>query len=383
MKLAFIPSTFLPWIGGAEIQSHNTANKMVELGEKVDIFLLDKVQINNRNYNIKFLNKILINFVFLFKYYLNIDFSILLKFYFKQICKKYDYDVWHFHSVNFKTLLYIKILKSLKQKIYITFQGADIQKDQEIKYGYRFDKKYENLLKKTILLADGIFAISDNIIQELSFFSYPKNKIFKVPNSIEVKKIRKAPKNTSQSKKLKIITVARFYEKKKGLDLIEKIAKIFLDNNFDFEWTLAGRNSEFLLKSSFISKNKNFFNFQKEINNNDEIYFPHSKLINLYKQHDVYVNLARIESFGITIIEAIASGLPVVSFDTKGANEIILNNQNGFLINRYNPLEMSNYLMYKFNKLSKVDLTKDEKIMKYDLEINTKLTIESYKSINV
>ena len=133
MKLAFIPSTFLPWVGGAEIQSHNTANKMVELGESVDIFLLDKVQINNKKYNIRVLNKTLINFVFLLKYYFGIDFSILLKFYFKKICEKYKYDAWHFHSVNFKTLLYIKILKNLNQKIFITFQGADIQKDQEIK----------------------------------------------------------------------------------------------------------------------------------------------------------------------------------------------------------------------------------------------------------
>ena len=283
MKLAFIPSTFLPWVGGAEIQCHNTANKVVELGEEVDVFLLDKVQVKNKNYKIIVLNKILINFIFFLKYYLNIDLTILLKFYFKKICNKNKYDVWHFHSVNFKTLLYIKILKELKQKIFITFQGADIQKNEEIKYGYRFDKKYENLLKKTINFADGIFAISDNIIQELNFFSYPKNKIIKVPNSIEIKKIRDIKIEKIENKKLKIITVARFYEKKKGLDLIEKIAKIFLDNNFNFEWTLAGRNSNFLLKSNLIFKNQDFFNFQEELNNYDEIYFPHSKLIKLYK----------------------------------------------------------------------------------------------------
>ena len=383
MKLAFIPSTFLPWVGGAEIQCHNTANKIVELGENVDIFLLDKVQIKNRNYRIIILNKILINFVFLLKYYLNIDLTILLKFYFKKVCDKYKYNAWHFHSVNFKTLLYIKILKDLGQKIFITFQGADIQKDEKIRYGYRFDKKYENLLAKTINLADGIFAISDNIIQELKFFSYPDNKIIKIPNSIEIKKIRNIEKESIKDEKLKIITVARFYEKKKGLDLIEKIAKIFLDNNFNFEWTLAGRNSNFLLKSNFIAQNKNFFNFQEELNNNDEIYFPHSKLIKLYKRHDVYVNLARIESFGITIIEAIASELPVISFNTKGANEIVVNNENGFLIDEYNPQKMADYLMNKFNALPKVDTISNKKIMDYDLEINTKLTINSYKKKHV
>ena len=41
MKIAFIPSTFLPLVGGAEIQTHNTANKLAELGHDVDIFLLE------------------------------------------------------------------------------------------------------------------------------------------------------------------------------------------------------------------------------------------------------------------------------------------------------------------------------------------------------
>ena len=42
MRVAFIPSTFLPYIGGAEIQTHNLANKLVENGLNIDVLLLDK-----------------------------------------------------------------------------------------------------------------------------------------------------------------------------------------------------------------------------------------------------------------------------------------------------------------------------------------------------
>ena len=381
MKLAFVPSTFLPWIGGAEIQSHNTANKMVELNHNVDIYLLNKINIANNKYNIKIFNKFLINLIFYFKYYLNIDLTIILKFYFKKICKKNNYDAWHFHSVNFKSLLYIKVLKNLGQRVYITFQGADIQKDKNIQYGYRFDIKYENLLRYTLKFVDGVFAISNNIIDELRLFSYPNNKIFKIPNSIEIKKIKNIKKEYFHNdNKMKFITVARFYEKKKGLDLIEQIAKIFIDHNFDFEWTLVGRNSDLLLKSNFVKQNKKFFNIEKEIKNNDQVYFPHTDLIKLYKKHHAYINLARIESFGITIIEAIASEIPVISFNTKGANEIIVQNQNGFLIDKYDAKEMANYLMYKFIELQKKDITFDKTIALYDLEINTKLILRAYKN---
>lgn len=380
MKIAFMPSTFLPWVGGAEIQTHNTANKMVELGHEVDIFLLNKVKINNKKYSTIFLNKFLINFVYLIKYYLNLDLSILLKIYFKKICLKNKYQAWHFHSVNFKTLLYIKVLKKLDQKIFITFQGADIQKDYEIKYGYRFDQKYENLLREVLILTDGVFAISENIIRDLSDFSYPLKKIHKIPNSIEIKKMKNLKKNSNNNDKLKIITVARFYEKKKGLDIIEKITKIFLENKFNFEWTLAGRNSKYLLKSNFINQNKSYFNLIDEISNYDEIYFPHSKLIELYKNHDVYVNLARIESFGITIIESLAADLPVISFDTKGANEIVKDKVNGFIINKYDPVVMSNFIMFELNNyLPNIKMDDDEMLMYYDLGVNAKLTLENYK----
>ena len=379
MKIAFVPSTFLPWIGGAEIQAHNMANKIIELGNSVDIFLLKKEKINNRKYKIVKLNNIVINLIFIVKYYFSIDLTFLLKIYFKKICKKNKYDAWHFHSVNYKTLLYLKPLKELGEKIYITFQGADIQKDESIHYGYRFDKKYELFLSDSLKYVNKVFAISKDIENELKTFSFPNEKIVNIPNSVELKKIKNIKVNKINDEKLKIITVARYYEKKKGLDIIEKIAKIFIDNNFDFEWTLAGRNSNFLLKSEFILKNKNFFNIQKEINNYDEIYFPHTELIKLYKKHDVYVNLARIESFGITIIEAVAAGLPVVSFNTKGANEIVVNNQNGFLIDKYEPLEMANFLMKKFNELFKNNNIDDDKIIHYDLGVNTQLTLDRYK----
>ena len=125
MKIAFVPSTFLPWLGGAEVQTHNTANKLIEIGNEVDILILKKEDISNKKYNILELNKFIINIVFLFKYYLNIDLTFFLKVYFKKICLNKKYEVWNFQSVNFKTLLYIKPLKDLNQKssYYISWCG--------------------------------------------------------------------------------------------------------------------------------------------------------------------------------------------------------------------------------------------------------------------
>ena len=381
MKIAIVPSTFLPWVGGAEIQTHNTANKLAELDNEVDIYLLEKTNIENKKYNSIKLNKLLINLIFILKYYFKINLIFLLENYFKKICFKKKYDVWHFQSVNFKTLLYIKVLKNLNQKIVVTFHGADIQKDTDILYGYRFDKKYEKLLSETIHLFDRVFAISEDIVRELSFFNFPKEKIIKIPNSIEINKILNVSKNKIDPNKLKLITVARFYEKKKGLDLIEKISNILIKNNINFSWTLVGRNSDLLFKNKFIIDNKRYFYTKEEIKNTNEIYFPHSDLISIYKDNNVYVNLARIESFGVTIVEALAAGLHVVSFNTKGANEIIINNQNGYIIDEYSYEKMAKTLINKFNDNSFNKMNVCKEIMKYELETNTKIIIKNFSHL--
>lgn len=378
MKIAFIPSTFLPWVGGAEIQTHNTANKLVELGNDVDILLLNNENIKNRKYNIIKLNKFLINIVYLAKYYLNVDLGFLLEIYFKKVCSNKNYKAWHFHSVNFKTLLYVKPLKELGQNIIITFQGADIQKDKNILYGYRFDQKYENLLIKSLKLIDKVYAISDDVKNELISLNFTKSKIVKIPNSIEVKKFLEFDAKRKKDDTINFITVARYYEKKKGLDLIESVSKILIEKKINFKWTLVGRDSKNLLKKDFILKNKNYFNIENEISNYDEIYFPHSRLIKMYKLNDAYINLARIESFGITIIEAIAAGLPVISFNTKGANELVVNDENGVLIEDYNPDKMAEVIILKIKEKYFNKKINYEKIEKFDLTYNSKLTQDNY-----
>ena len=114
-KIAFIPSTFLPHVGGAETQTHNVANNLQQKKIEVDVYVLNKNLIKNANYKIIKLNKYLINFIFILKYYFNINFDFLIKSYFNKIQNKKKYDLWHFHSVNYKTLIYKYLNSKLMQ----------------------------------------------------------------------------------------------------------------------------------------------------------------------------------------------------------------------------------------------------------------------------
>lgn len=52
---------------------------------------------------------------------------------------------------------------------------------------------------------------------------------------------------------------------------------------------------------------------------------------------DMYVHSAITEGFGLTLIEAMACGLPVVCTDGKGNRELIQEGENGFMVGERNP----------------------------------------------
>ncbi|MDR9436309.1 MAG: HAD-IIB family hydrolase [Thiohalophilus sp.] len=62
------------------------------------------------------------------------------------------------------------------------------------------------------------------------------------------------------------------------------------------------------------------------------------------RTHGVFVNPALTEPFGLTLIEAAASGLPIVATNDGGPNEIVANCQNGILIDPYDSQDIANAL---------------------------------------
>lgn len=63
----------------------------------------------------------------------------------------------------------------------------------------------------------------------------------------------------------------------------------------------------------------------------------HEDLPALYAISDVYVHTSIYEGFGKIIIEAMASGLPVVVSQTQGPSDFIKNGENGFIVNDRKP----------------------------------------------
>src|SRR5690606_4962145 len=62
------------------------------------------------------------------------------------------------------------------------------------------------------------------------------------------------------------------------------------------------------------------------------------------KRHGVFTNTAFTEPFGLTLIEASASGLPIVATDDGGPKDIIGNCHNGILVDVQHEQEIADAL---------------------------------------
>ena len=54
----------------------------------------------------------------------------------------------------------------------------------------------------------------------------------------------------------------------------------------------------------------------------------------LYRANNLFVLASENEGMSVAMLEAMASGLPIITTDTGGAHELLEDSENGFLINK-------------------------------------------------
>lgn len=140
--------------------------------------------------------------------------------------------------------------------------------------------------------------------------SFLKEKTCKVINNgIDLNRFNPNQKlGCSEEKtKFRIICVSFNWDKRKGLDAIIKLSEL-LDDNYEITMVGTDDNIDKILprKIRSIHRTQNV-----------------EELVELYCQSDVFVNTTREENFPTVNIEAIACGLPVITFKTGGSPEIV------------------------------------------------------------
>ena len=186
---------------------------------------------------------------------------------------------------------------------------------------------------------------------------FAKAKTHIIYNAIEDEFYEKAKLNREISDNPKNALLVCSLKEYKGVNEFVQLAK--LNSKYNFRLVVNAVQAEI---------DEYFKN--TELPNNLEIFETQTNLHPFYKWADVILNLSKpdgwVETFGLTIIEGMAYGLPAIIPPVGGITELVIEGENGFLIDSRNGVDLNlvlntlfqetlNYKQMTSNSLFKIE----------------------------
>ena len=270
--------------------------------------------------------------------------------------KNFNPDVIHFHTPGTVGLLGILLAKVLKKPLigtYHTFfsetlmyaSPKELLKLLNIKLPdfHASKKEGENSFAKefTSRVVNKIYNQSDLIIapslpvKEILKKQGIKKNIEVLPSGIDTTTF--FPNRNKKKEKI-ILHVGRIgYEK--NIDVVIKVFKRVLKEIPDAKLIIAGDGPALpdlrkLSSEIKITQNIEFMGMLDRKN-----------LPQLYRNASVFITASTMETLGLVVLEAMASGLPIVAVDKYALSWLIKHSENGFLVKPFDETTMSKYLV--------------------------------------
>ena len=259
-----------------------------------------------------------------------------------------SYDIIHAHHP-----LAALAFKASSAKKVVTFHGVFSNQIGMLhgKTAQNFSNKYEqNALK----WAD---AITTGSKESFDYYSNQGYNPHYIPNAIELDSLTL---DINQKYEKQIIFVGRL-SKEKGIESLIQLSEI-LPKNIHLVIVGSGPLENEIKKISIKHSNIDFLGF-----------LPKNKVIPLIRGSFALLQPSLAEGISTTILEAMACEIPINASDLGGNKELIINNENGFLIDPQNINEINEKI---------IELSENKILVKFFGQKSSEL-IKNYEWINV
>jgi N-acetyl-alpha-D-glucosaminyl L-malate synthase BshA len=366
MKIIFLVPAFPPKvIGGTEIATYHLAKYLTIRDEEVHIITYVDIKDSEESEKEKFhIHSIKL---------INIPFFGILLFWIKVlfILKKIKPDVIHAQNIDMG-------VGGFLAKLFFNTPYIVYGRGVEVYSPWLFKNTISRIIFKN---ASEVIALTEDMKQKMN--KIYKRNIIVIPNGLDIRKFSnwskdkiRAQMNITNDEKI-IIFVGRLHSVK-GVEYLVEAMKYITQKNEKARLIIVGdgperEKLETLVKKLDINRNVLFIG---RISNED---IPKYMIMS-----DVLVLPSLQEGFPNTLLEAMASGLPIIATNVGGIPEIIKNGENGFLVEPKNSEAIAEKVLcfLENNELRKMVIEKNiETVKRYRWEDITEKLEEKYKRI--
>ncbi len=244
----------------------------------------------------------------------------------KKMVKKNNYTLSHsFFGIPCGFVSYL-LKKQFKLPYIISLRGSDVPG-----YSDRFPLIYKLLTPLIKLIWENAQIVVSNSIKlkELALYSNPKQKIEIIYNGIDTNKFYPTEKNNSKKEFIVTPGASRITDRKGLQYLIKAIAE------------LVSQYPQIKLKIMGEGNARKYLEEQvAQLNIATQVKFlgriPRDKTAKYYQEASVFVLPSLNEGMSNAMLEALASGLPIIATDTGGTQELVEDKKNGYIIKMKN-----------------------------------------------
>ena len=203
----------------------------------------------------------------------------------------------------------------------------------------------ERMLKR----ANKIIAVSHFTKRELlNYYGVPEEKIRVIHNGVDTNKFQPALDKRKVKEELGfnpnaliILSVGRLYARKGLFTLIESMPAV-IERFKNVKFIVSGKGQSDEMRKLIAHAEK--------LGVKDNLiftgYYPDKKLPKLYQAADVFAFSTFYEHHPFAVLEALSTGLPVVTTWVGGIPETIESGKNGFLVEPFNPGQFADKILY-------------------------------------
>lgn len=244
-----------------------------------------------------------------------------------QTVKDFSPDIVHAHNVFFATSLLAVLIKWFSRgKMVFTAHLGKIEKLRLLgRWKVLAAEVYEKIAGRIILSSsDIVIAVSNSVRDHVLSLGVPSEKVVVIPNGVDINEFNPSLSTQGVDRINNIIFVGRLIPNK-GLEYLVEAAKILICSRISgVKFRIVGDGPYRQRFEELINEHKLASYF--------EILGRVPKVSDVLQEGGIFVRPSLTEGMPLTVLEAMASGLPIVATRVAGTPELIIHGETGMLV---------------------------------------------------